>query len=429
MNAANYPPARLAWTIWGLGAALYLFAFFQRVAPGVMTSELSVDFGLSASALGNLSAFYFYSYVAMQIPTGILADNWGPRRLLTLGAVVACLGTLFFAFSSSLTLAAIGRFLIGGSVAVAFVCMLKLANHWFVPKQFALASGIALFTGIVGAVFAGVPLHLLVEAFGWRNVMAFSALFPLVVAIIIWFIVRDDPTDKGFKSHVSQQPHSVTNPWSRALTGLADVFKYRNSWLLSIVPGGMVGSILTFAGLWGVPFLTTHHGLSKGDAAAVCSAMLIAWAIGGPVFGALSDRIGRRKPLYILGSAVITLCWSAVVFLPSMPVTVLIVLLMIAGFASGSMIIGFAFAKESVPAHLAGTVSGVVNMGVMMGPMILQPTVGWMLDRGWQSELSDGIRVYGIPAYQSGFMLMLGWVILAFVLIVFTQETSARQID
>ena len=68
MTNVNYPPARLAWTIWGLGAALYLFAFFQRVAPGVMTSELSLDFGLSASALGNLSAFYFYSYVAMQIP-------------------------------------------------------------------------------------------------------------------------------------------------------------------------------------------------------------------------------------------------------------------------------------------------------------------------------------------------------------------------
>ena len=63
MNNLTLPPARLAWTMWGLGAALYLYAFFQRVAPGVMTVELSADFALSASALGNLSAFYFYSYV------------------------------------------------------------------------------------------------------------------------------------------------------------------------------------------------------------------------------------------------------------------------------------------------------------------------------------------------------------------------------
>ena len=80
MNILNPPSARLAWTVWGLGAALYLFGFFQRVAPGVMTSELSVEFGLTAAALGNLSAFYFYSYVAMQIPTGILADVWGPQE-------------------------------------------------------------------------------------------------------------------------------------------------------------------------------------------------------------------------------------------------------------------------------------------------------------------------------------------------------------
>ena len=58
--------------------------FFQRVAPAVMTAELMQDFSISAAALGNLSAFYFYSYVAMQIPTGILADTWGPRRLLTM---------------------------------------------------------------------------------------------------------------------------------------------------------------------------------------------------------------------------------------------------------------------------------------------------------------------------------------------------------
>ena len=429
MNNLSFPPARLAWTVWGLGAALYLFAFFQRVAPGVMTAELSMDFGLSASALGNLSAFYFYSYVAMQIPTGILADNLGPRRLLTWGALIAGLGTLFFAFSGSLALAAIGRLLIGGSVAVAFVCMLKLANHWFVPRQFALASGIALFTGIVGAVFAGVPLHLLVDAFGWRTVMAYSAIFPVVLAFFIWFMVRDDPAEKGFQSHVKHEDHIDKNPWARAVSGLVAVFRYRNTLLLSIVPGGMVGSILTFAGLWGVPFLTTHHGLSKSDAAAVCSAMLIAWAIGGPILGALSDRIGRRKPLYVLGCGINTLCWGLVVLMPTLPIIGLITLLLIAGFSSGSMIIGFAYAKESVPTKLAGTVSGVVNMGVMMGPMILQPAVGWMLDRGWQNEQLEGVRIYNISAYQSGFLLMLGWVLLAFILILLTKETGAKQTE
>lgn len=424
MNRLPFPPARLAWTVWGLGAALYLFAFFQRVAPGVMTTELSLDFALSASALGNLSALYFYSYVAMQIPTGIIADLLGPRRLLTAGALVSGLGTLFFAFSSSLAIAGFGRLLIGASVAVAFVGMLKLANHWFVPRQFALASGMALFVGIIGAVFAGVPLHLAVEAFGWRPVMAVSALFPIVVAVAIWWLVRDDPSEKGYASHVTEEPATDKAPWRHALGGLVDVFRYRNTWLLTLVPGGVVGSILAFAGLWGVPFLTTHHGMDKSSAAAVCSAMLIAWAIGGPLFGALSDRIGQRKPLYVIGCVILLLGWGSFLLVPDMPSILLIALLLFIGFTSGCMIVGFAFAKESVPARLAGTVSGVVNMGVMTGPMLLQPGVGVILDRNWSGDVVDGVKQFSLSAYQAGFSLLLGWLALSLLLILFSREAN-----
>jgi MFS family permease len=139
------------------------------VAPAVITDQLMLEFAIGGAALGNLSAFYFYSYVAMQVPTGMIADRWGPRRLLTAGAGVAALGTALFAFAPTLFWANMGRLLIGASVAVAFVSMLKLASHWFAPKQYALASGMALLMGVVGGVVAGVPLRFLVEAFGWRG--------------------------------------------------------------------------------------------------------------------------------------------------------------------------------------------------------------------------------------------------------------------
>ena len=84
LKDSPYPPYWLSWTVWGLGAVLYVSGFYQRVAPAVMTSELMSDFNIGAAALGNLSGFYFYSYLAVQIPTGILADTWGPRRLLSL---------------------------------------------------------------------------------------------------------------------------------------------------------------------------------------------------------------------------------------------------------------------------------------------------------------------------------------------------------
>lgn len=425
-DAPAFPPSGLAWLVWGCGAALYLLGFFQRVAPAVMTAELTRDFGLTASSLGNLSAFYFYSYVAMQVPTGILADRLGPRRLLAGGALVAAGGSILFASAQGETLAGIGRLLVGGSVAVAFVGMLKLAGHWFAQRQFALATGMALFCGIIGAVFAGVPLRLLVSAFGWRPVMTGAALLTLAVAALIWLVVRDDPSHRGYASH-SPGHSQGTGGTASIREGFREVLRYRNTWLLILAPGGIVGCVLTFSGLWGIPFLTTHYALTPTRAAAMTSALLVAWAVGGPVLGAASDKLGRRKLLYAIANVVATAAWAVIVFIPNLPMPFLNALLILAGFASGGMIIGFAFAKESVPARLSGTVSGAVNMGVMIGPMILQPAVGWVLDRRWAGLAVEGVRIYDWGAYRAGFTLMIVWAAAACILLPFTRETHCGQ--
>lgn len=424
---AARPPARLAFLVWGLAALFYLMGFYQRVAPAVITQELMRAFSINAAALGNMSAFYFYSYVAMQIPTGVIADRWGPRRLLFAGAVVAGAGMLLFALAGNVYWANLGRLLIGGSVAVAFVSMLKLAGRWFPAGRFALLTGLALFFGIIGAVFAGVPLRLLVDAFGWRPVMMASAGITLAVGASIWIMVRDTPSELGYADFGEPETNPEKGPAPSIASGLAGVLRYRNSWLLFIVPGGIVGCVLAFSGLWGVPFLTTHYGMDITQASAITSALLVAWAVGGPIFGALSDRAGKRKPLYIVGSLVLVVCWAVVLMVPGLPVALLVSLILVAGFASGCMIPGFAFIKESVPPVLSGTAAGLVNMGVMMGPTLLQPAVGLMMDRNWEGQMLDGVRIYGLAAYRAGFTLMLAWAILSAILIFFTRETHGRQ--
>jgi len=86
-SEALVPPSTLAWSVWGVAATYYLAAFYLRSAPAVMTTELMRDFGIKASQLGQFSAFYFYAYILMQIPTGVLVDSWGARRLLIAGSL------------------------------------------------------------------------------------------------------------------------------------------------------------------------------------------------------------------------------------------------------------------------------------------------------------------------------------------------------
>jgi nitrate/nitrite transporter NarK len=411
--------------MWGLGAALYLIAFYQRVAPAVITQELSRDFGLSAASLGNLSAFYFYSYVAVQIPTGLLADRWGPRRLLTVGAALTAAGTLLFALAPGVAWANAGRLAIGAAAGVAFVSMLKLASHWMPARQYAFASGVALFVGVMGATLAGPPLRIAVDAFGWRAVMGASAAVTAAVAVAIWWVVRDDPSQRGFASFHAHDA-AVTAP--PVMAQLREVLSYRNTWLLLLIPGAFSGIILTFAGLWGVPFLVTQYGFSPRGAAAMCSAMLVAWSFSSMAYGPLSERLGRRKPLYIAGLVATMALWSVVVFVPALPAPALVALLLAVSVAAGGFILTFAFARESVPARLAGSVSGVANMGVMLGGMFMQPLVGLVLDSRWDGRMAEGVRLYDFAAYQWGFALMLGWCALSLAMLLATRETYCKPV-
>ncbi|MCU0539549.1 MAG: MFS transporter [Desulfobacterales bacterium] len=421
-----HPPPGLSWFIWSLGAVFYLIAFFHRLAPAVMTRELMQDFGISAAALGNLSAFYFYSYWLLQVPTGILADTWGPRRLLAGGAMATAAGAVLFALAPSLAWASAGRLLIGAGVSVSFVTCLKLAAHWFPAGHYSMISGILLVAGITGAVSAGVPLRLLVDGAGWRPVMLGAAAVTGALALLIWIKVRDDPRERGYASHAAAALPGAAGRRT-PLAQLKEVFHHRNTVLLFFIPAGIVGAMLSFCGLWGVPFLTTHYGLSAAQAAFLTSGMMVCWALGSPFVGRLSERIGRRKAPMIVGHGLAAAGWAGILFSDRLPLAALAALMGVTGVLSASFNICWPLVKESAPLRLAGTISGVINMGIMLGPTLLQPAIGWVLDRHWQGLMDAGVRIYGIGAYRSAFALIMVWMLVSWFLIFFTRETYCRQ--
>ena len=419
------PPSWRSWLAWGIPAAFYLAAFYLRSAPAAMTTELMRDFHIGAKSLGNLSACYFYAYVLMQIPTGILVDSWGAKRLLVSGSIAAAIGTVVFASTDSFVAACISRALCGAATAVGWVVTLKLATHWFPSKSFAMLSGLGLLVGNIGALFAQVPLRLLVESVGWRTVGLASAAMILVIGAIAFSAVRDDPSDIGFRSYApaglsANRNRSAWDLWK----GFGNIFRYPNTWLIIFAQGGFVGPMLSFTGLWGPPYLRSRFDLKPTSAAAVCSVMIVCWAAASPIAGRLSDAIGRRKPIY-LGGAVASLAgWAALFYLPTLPMAAFVAVAALTSFASGAVILGFAFAKESVPVKYLGTISGSINMGNMIGPMLLQPGIGWVLDHHWSGTLLNGARAYGASEYQWGFALIICWTALSCLLISLTRETN-----
>ena len=253
-----------------------------------------------------------------------------------------------------------------------------------------------------------------------------SAGATLVLAVVTWFMVKDDPVTRGYKSY-ADHTHAPKQTEVGVFTGLKAAMSNRNVILLFFIAGAPSSIILTFAGLWGVPFLTTHYGLGQANAAGLCSTMMVAWAVGSISYGAASDRLGRRKPFFIGGLAVTLTLWATLIYVPNLQYAWLVALMIGIGFFGACFILSFAFAKESGPAHLAGTVSGIANMGVILGPMTMQPLVGIILDRTWSGASVHGKRVFDLASYQQGFSLMLLWGALALILLLFTRETFCRQ--
>ena len=417
----------MSWSVWTVAALFYLAAFYLRTSPAVMTTELMRDFGIRASQLGQFSAFYFYAYIVMQIPTGVLVDSFGARRLLIVGSLAAAAGTLLFGMTSSYPLASIGRAIVGASTAVGWVVTLKIATHWFPKSRFAMLSGLGLMMGNIGALFAQVPLRLLVEDFGWRSVAIGSAVCVLAIGAAAWAVVADDPSDKGASSYApSELQRSSKTTIGGLLRELPRLFTYRNTWLIFIAQGGFVGAVLSFTGLWGPPYLKQRFALSSTDAAAVCSVMIVCWAVASPLAGYFSDALGRRKPIYLGGAILAAIGW-AVLFYAPLSLAAFVFVAAITSFSCGAVVVAFAFAKESVPVRFLATISGAVNVGNMLGPTLLQPAIGSVLDQHWAGTLAGGVRLYPVDAFQAAFALIVGWAVLSCVSIALTRDTACRQ--
>jgi MFS family permease len=416
----RHPPPRLSLLMWGLAAAFYLFGFFQRVTPASLAPDLMRDFGLTAAGLGNLSAFYFYAYAAVQIPTGVMVDRLGPSRMFFAGALLAGAGSLLFALAGTPLAAGLGRALIGAAHGVAWVSMLKLVTHWFAPRRFATLSGLSLAVGTLGAVLAGPPLRWLADDFGWRGVIAVSGVLALALAAAIRVVMRDDPVQRGYASYLPAVDHGGAK--TSIAADLRAILRYPNPWLLALVNSGLCGAFLAFAGLWGVPLLSQVHGIGVATASMITSSMLVLFAFGGPIFGVWSDRLQRRKLPFMVGAATMLTGFAVLTAAPAAPLALLVPLLLAASFGAGAMVLSFGFVKESVPPRLQGTATGVVNAGVMVGTLVQMPVIGLILDARWRGVTVAGVRQYDASAYQAGLAFLLVWLVVSALVLALTRE-------
>lgn len=364
--------------VFGLALASFVLSFFHRTAPAAIAGELTQTFSISGTVLGTLAATYFYVYTLLQVPVGVLADTLGPRKLLAAGSAIAAIGSLLFALAPIWEVAAAGRTLVGIGVAVAFISILKISAVWFTPDRFATLAGVTMFAGNLGAVAAGAPLAWLVTLTSWRTVFVALAILSGALAIASWLRVRDRPEDLGYRA-VHAVPGTARLPWMHAMIR---VLANRSTWPPFFVNAGVGGSFLAFAGLWAVPYLQQTRAMTHVHAAQHTSLLLLGVAIGSVVIGLISDRLKSRTGVMRIFVLLYTLSWTPWLLGSDWPLWATLAWFLLMGLLIPGFTLSWTIAKEANPPEYSGIATSIVNVGIFLGTGILQPWVGWVLDRG-----------------------------------------------
>ncbi len=395
------------WLIWGCAGLFYLYEMILRASPGVIAKDLMSDFGVASTALGVLSSCYYYSYVALQIPCGVIVDRLGARQVVTYSTLLCVLGSLLFAYSESLWGGQIGRFLIGAGSACAFLSCLKIGSEWFIPAQFAMIAGLTNMMGTIGGMVSGPPFAILSNTLGWRHATLLAAGIGIVLAVICWAIMRD-------------KQQELTESEISLIQGLGRVARDPFNWIIAAVGGLMYITIFAFCELWAVPFLMEKYQISNEIASRASIMVYLGIAVGSPLAARLSNYL--NNPVRVMGLSSLTtaaLFMTAIQF-NSITYQLMLGVLFLTGVANAGQVMCFAAVKENVPNRLSGTAAGFTNAIVMMSGIIFQPLLGVILDIVWQGQLNgDGSRYYGPETYQTAMMMIplcfvIGWLLLHF---------------
>lgn len=410
------------WLIWGLGAALFFSEYFGRVAPSVMVPELMHDFQVTAFALGGLSAFFYYPYIAMQIPVGMIVDRYGPHRLLSSTAVLCAGGCLLFAFANTLLLAQLGRALMGFGAAFAFVGALKLATNWFPPKRFGLLAGLTQALGMLGAAVGQAPMAWSVAQFGWRDTMVIVSIIFLLLALLIGLIVRDKPCGDINLSHPKYKQRAL-------LAGLKLVLRNPQSWWNAIYAGLVFAPTAAFAELWGVSFLVNAYQLDTKTAAFGIGLIFIGWGVGGPLMGWLSDRMLRRKPVMYASALLGCLILIIVLYVPNLPLPIIYLLLFSYGISNTGVATAYAVSSEINPRAVAGTSMAFANMASVIVGAFFQPIIGWMLDKHASLIGRSIVTTYTADDFRFALVLLPICMMFGVVFAALIKETYCQPIE
>lgn len=405
-----------AWCVVLSAALFFFYILMQMNLFNAVSPELTAELNLTSSQLGYLASIYFYGNILFLFPAGLLLDRFSVRNILLTAFFITLVSSYVFSITSNFTIMNISRFIIGLMGAFCFLPAIKLASRWFKPKQMALALGIVTTMGMFGGMVAQTPLVLLVQKVGWRTAMQTITNFGVFLIFIQLVFIKDEPKKLEKVDALEQRHVKKIGFWHCLTNTLTNI----QNWYISIYICLVNLPVYILGIAWGIPYLTQMHNLTRTQASQATAMIFIGMMIGCPLAGAISDRLGLRKPPMLFGALLTLTAVLIIAFTPTLPAWIMIGEFLFLGLASSWQVIGYPMLAETNPHEITGVASSLGSILIVSGGTLI-PVFGYLLN-------FTGNTIYTTTDFTRANSMIIIGLLVATAAALSIKETNCRNV-
>jgi ACS family D-galactonate transporter-like MFS transporter len=425
-------PSRIRFKILAFLFINVVINYMDRTNIAVAAPAISSELKLSTFQLGLIFSAFGWTYVASQIPGGILIDRFGPRVLYTITLISWSIVTLLQGFVKGFALLLGLRLAIGMFEAPSYPINNRIVTSWFPNHE--KASAISVYTSgqFIGLAFLTPLLAVIQHYLGWRGLFIITGSIGVIWGVI-WYNIYHDPTahpqvNQAELDYIADGADltktSATKPnldWNT----FKQVFMHRKLWGIYIGQFA-VTSTLWFFLTWFPTYLVKYRGMDFLKTGLLTSIPFMAAFAGVLLAGFFSDYlikkgysfgIARKTPI-IVG----LLLSTAIVGANYVHSTTLIICFMsMAFFGNGLASITWVFVSALAPQNLIGVTGGVFNFIGGLSSIVVPLFIGLLAGGG---NFQSALLFIGALAFLGAlsYIFLVGRVVQVKSLVISTYE-------
>lgn len=373
--------------------------YMDRTNISVAGTALSEEFNLTPVELGTIFSAFGWTYVALQIPGGLLTDRFGSRILYAFSLIGWSFITILQGLANGFAMLFGLRLGIGALEAPSYPINNRVVTSWFPENE--RASAIAVYTSgqYIGLALLSPVMVAILHSIGWRGLFVITGSIGMLWGII-WYVFYRDPSKHAKVNQaeidfikagggIVEGVQDKTSPPAFTWSNLKQVFSYRKLWGIYLGQFA-VGSTLWFFLTWFPVYLVKYRGLDFIKTGFLSSIPFLAAFFGILISGFISDYLTRknvspavaRKMPVIAGLILSTSIIGAnYVHSPAL----IILFMAIAFFGNGMASITWVFVSLLAPEQLIGVTGGAFNFIGNLSSVIVPFFIG-LLVRGGNFE-------------------------------------------